>query len=243
MLEVGSEVEKYVVEAEIGEGGMAQVFRVRHRTLGTLHALKVLKVQSPAIRERLVREGRVQAQFRHPNIVAVTQAESLFRGILAGVARAHRDGLIHRDLKPGNVLLEFTEDGIVPKVADFGLAKAVLEEGGRSSATRSGIAMGTPSYMSPEQLSGKKVDGRSDLFSLGVTLYQLLTGALPFQAESMATLMFKIANEAHPQPGIVRPDLPPGIGAIIDRALAKDAEQRYARGNELSRDLRALIAA
>jgi serine/threonine protein kinase len=103
------------------------------------------------------------------------------------------------------------------------------------------MVLGTPSYMSPEQLSGKKVDGRSDIFSLGVTLYQLLTGSLPFQADSMATLMFKIANEPHPPAATVRPDLPGPLGAVIDRALAKDLDKRYARGTELAADLRAAL--
>jgi serine/threonine-protein kinase len=95
--------------------------------------------------------------------------------------------------------------------------------------------------MSPEQLAGKKVDGRSDLFSLGVTLFQMLTGKLPFQADSMATLMFKIANEPHVGCRSIRGDLPEGIDAIIDKALQKNPDTRYARGGDFSRDLRKLI--
>jgi serine/threonine-protein kinase len=101
------------------------------------------------------------------------------------------------------------------------------------------MVLGTPSYMSPEQLSGRKVDGRSDLFSLGVMLYQLLTGQLPFKADSMASLMYKIANDAHPSPMAVRPDLPPCLASIIDKALTKVADQRYSRGAEMARNLRA----
>ena len=105
------------------------------------------------------------------------------------------------------------------------------------------MVLGTPSYMSPEQLSGLKVDGRSDLFSLGVTLYQLLTGSLPFHADSMASLMFKIANEPYRPLAGARADLPPPLTVIVDKALQKDAAKRYARGSEMSKDLRQLLAA
>jgi len=102
------------------------------------------------------------------------------------------------------------------------------------------VVLGTPSYMSPEQLSGKRVDGRSDLFSLGVMLFQLLTGQLPFKGDSMATLMFMIANEPHPGLLAVRPDLPAALEGIIDRALQKDPDTRYQTGAEMERDLRAI---
>ncbi|MEK6805215.1 MAG: serine/threonine-protein kinase [Pseudomonadota bacterium] len=222
-----------------------------------------------SVKERFFREAETAGRLSHPNIVQIFDAGEehdlayiameFIKGhdltkhikpntlltvneVLKYVSDAadaldyaHSNGVVHRDIKPANMMLVEATKTI--KLMDFGIAR--LSD---SSKTKTGMVLGTPSYMSPEQLSGKKVDGRSDLFSLGVTLYQLLTGALPFQAESMATLMFKIANEVHPQPNIVRPDLPPGIAPIIDRALAKDAERRYARGNELSRDLRALIA-
>ncbi|NNM00469.1 MAG: protein kinase, partial [Gammaproteobacteria bacterium] len=109
-----------------------------------------------------------------------------------------------------------------------------------SSKTKTGMVLGTPSYMSPEQLSGKKVDGRSDLFSLGVTFYQMLSGRLPFKGDSMATLMYKIANEAHEGIDVVRPDLVkqrPCVSAIIDKALQKSVEDRYQTGAEMARDL------
>ena len=147
---------------------------------------------------------------------------------------AHSNGVVHRDIKPANMML--IEASKTIKLMDFGIAR--LSD---SSKTKTGMVLGTPSYMSPEQLSGKKVDGRSDLFSLGVTLYQLLTGALPFQGESMATLMFKIANEPHVVANVIRPDLPDSINAIIDRALKKNPDERYQRGNELARDIRAVL--
>jgi CHASE2 domain-containing sensor protein/predicted Ser/Thr protein kinase len=148
---------------------------------------------------------------------------------------AHSNGVVHRDIKPANMMLLAESKTI--KLMDFGIARLA-----DSSKTKTGMVLGTPSYMSPEQLSGKKVDGRSDLFSLGVTLYQLLTGALPFQADSMATLMFKIANEPHTVPTIIRPDLPAHLDEVINHALQKDVELRYARGAEMARDLRAILS-
>jgi serine/threonine protein kinase len=147
---------------------------------------------------------------------------------------AHQQGVVHRDIKPANLM--WLVDAKVVKLTDFGIARIT-----DSSKTKTGMVLGTPSYMSPEQLSGKKVDGRSDLFSLGVTLYQMLTGSLPFQGDSMATLMFKIANEPHTAANTVRPDLPAAINSIIDRTLQKDLALRYARGAELAAELRAAL--
>jgi serine/threonine-protein kinase len=121
------------------------------------------------------------------------------------------------------------------KLTDFGIARIT-----DSSKTKTGMVLGTPSYMSPEQLSGKKVDGRSDLFSLGVMFYQMITGKLPFQGDSMATLMYKIANEAHTEVTTLRPDLAtqrPCVSAIINRALEKDPTKRYQTGADMARDI------
>ena len=184
MLSPGDKVERYRVEALVGEGGMAVVYRVRHETLGSLHALKVLTFTSSRIRSRIVLEGRIQAQLRHPNIVPVTdvlevngspalvmayvegptleewihgnspvvldQAEKLFDGIVAGIAEAHANHLVHRDLKPANVLLADTSRGLVPRITDFGIAKALAPVSDSGDQTRSGVAMGTPAYMAPE---------------------------------------------------------------------------------------------
>ena len=122
------------------------------------------------------------------------------------------------------------------KLTDFGIARIT-----DSSKTKTGMVLGTPSYMSPEQLSGKKVDGRSDLFSLGVMLFQMTSGSLPFKGDSMATLMFKIANEEHPDVLEIKADLPPSVKQVIDKALKKDAEVRYQDGSEMATDLRACI--
>jgi len=146
---------------------------------------------------------------------------------------AHKSNVVHRDIKPANIMFEPESKQV--KLTDFGIARIT-----DSSKTKTGMVLGTPSYMSPEQLSGKKVDGRSDLFSLGVTFYQLLTGKLPFKGDSMATLMYKIANEAHPGLRQIRPELieqRPCLSAIIDKALQKDVEQRYQTGLEMARDI------
>ena len=221
-----------------------------------------------SVKERFFREAETAGRLNHPNIVQIYDAGEehdlcyiameFLKGhdlvryckanalmpvkdavkIVADAADAldyaHQQGVYHRDIKPANLMWLDTK---VIKLTDFGIARIA-----DSSKTKTGMVLGTPSYMSPEQLSGKKVDGRSDLFSLGATLFQLLTGTLPFQADSMATLMFKIANEQHPQPTVVRPDLPAAVNPIVDKALHKDLNQRYQRGAEMARDLRALLA-
>ncbi|WP_028007545.1 CHASE2 domain-containing serine/threonine-protein kinase [Solimonas flava] len=218
------------------------------------------------VKERFFREAETAGRLAHPHIVSIYDAGEehdlayiameFIRGHdltrhtkpnnllpVAEVLRlaaeaadaldyAHANGIVHRDIKPANMML--LESTRALKLMDFGIARIT-----DASKTRTGLVLGTPSYMSPEQLSGKKVDGRSDLFSLGVTLYQLLTGALPFQAESMATLMFKIANEPHLPPQLLRPDLPAEVDAILARLLDKEPARRYARGLDLARDLRA----
>ncbi|MDD5656168.1 MAG: serine/threonine-protein kinase [Elusimicrobia bacterium] len=149
---------------------------------------------------------------------------------------AHAQGIVHRDIKPANLML--LKDGTV-RVADFGIARIAA-----SSKTATGTVLGTPSYMSPEQVAGKKVDGRSDLFSLSVALYEMLTGEKPFKGgEGIGTLLFQIANDPHPDPRTLRPDLPAALAAILDKGLAKDPERRYGRGAEFAAELRAARAA
>jgi CHASE2 domain-containing sensor protein/tRNA A-37 threonylcarbamoyl transferase component Bud32 len=219
------------------------------------------------MRERFFREAESAGRLIHPNIVTIYDAGEdgeisyiameLLSGtdlkefstkdkllpkeevieIIAKVADAldyaHSEGIVHRDIKPANIMR--LSDGKI-KVADFGIARITSQ-----SKTATGTVMGTPSYMSPEQLAGQKVDGRADLFSLGVTLYELLTGEKPFTGESVATLMYSIANQPHPPIEAYRSDLPEGIRAIIDKALAKNPEQRYLRGNDMAKDLRKLL--
>jgi serine/threonine-protein kinase len=140
-------------------------------------------------------------------------------------------GIVHRDIKPANIMYEPESDTV--KVTDFGIARIT-----DSSKTKTGMVLGTPSYMSPEQLSGRKIDGRSDLFSLGVTLYQLLSGKLPFEGESMTQLMFAIANNPHPPIRTLDASLPTWVEAVIHKALAKDFEKRFQTGAELAEAIR-----
>jgi CHASE2 domain-containing sensor protein/tRNA A-37 threonylcarbamoyl transferase component Bud32 len=218
------------------------------------------------MKERFFREAESAGRLVHPNIVTIYDAGDdgdisyiameLLSGtdlkdfsakskllptnevieIIAKVADAldyaHSEGVVHRDIKPANIMRLI--DGKI-KVADFGIARITSQ-----SKTATGTVMGTPSYMAPEQLAGKKVDGRADLFSLGVTLYELLTAEKPFTGESVATLMFRIANEPHPAITSARADLPPAVQAVIDRALQKDPEKRFARGADFARELRAV---
>ncbi|MBP9713022.1 MAG: CHASE2 domain-containing protein [Sterolibacterium sp.] len=162
------------------------------------------------------------------------RAMSIVARVADALAYAHENHVVHRDVKPANIMYEPEAD--IVKVTDFGIARIT-----DSSKTKTGMVLGTPSYMSPEQLSGKKIDGRSDLFSLGVTLYQLLCGRLPFEGDSMAQLMFRIANEAHPDIRLYIRGAPPPLVAIIDKALCKDIEQRYQTGADMAQDLRRCI--
>jgi serine/threonine-protein kinase len=160
-------------------------------------------------------------------------------GIVARVADAlayaHRQNVVHRDIKPANIMYALDTDTV--KVTDFGIARIT-----DASRTRTGMVLGTPSYMSPEQLAGKKVDGRSDLYSLGVMLYQMLTGVLPFRGESMAELMYKIANEEAADIRVIRPELPEKLANVVALALNKWPDTRYQSGEDFAADLRLLMA-
>lgn len=147
---------------------------------------------------------------------------------------AHGQGVVHRDIKPANILL--TKEGRA-KIADFGVAKLNL-----ANATTSGRVFGTPAYMSPEQLNDEEIDGRSDLFSLGVILYTALTGYRPFQGNSMMTVAFKVVNRDPVPATVLDNELPPGLDYIISRAIAKDRSQRYQRGMEIVLDIQELRA-
>jgi serine/threonine-protein kinase len=221
-------------------------------------------------RARFFREAEMAGRLNHPAIVTVydagedqglayiameylrgqhlsnyTDAANLLpmQNVIALVARtadalhyAHRQNVVHRDIKPANIM--FNPDTDELKITDFGIARLT-----DTSRTKTGIVLGTPSFMSPEQLEGRSLDGRSDQFALGVSLYQLLCGQLPFRAESMPRLMQKIATEPHAPIRLVRPELPEAIDAILNRVLAKDADHRYATCAELAAELRECLPA
>ena len=177
-------------------------------------------------------KGRDLVPYTKPDaLLPVPQVLSIVARVSEALGYAHLQNVVHRDIKPANIMYEPESD--TAKVTDFGIARVT-----DSSKTKTGMVLGTPSYMSPEQLSGKKVEGRSDLFSLGVTLYQMLCGKLPFQGESMAQLMFKIANEAHPDIRTLQPALPACVAAVTNKALAKDPDQRYQSGEQMAKAIR-----
>jgi serine/threonine-protein kinase len=168
-------------------------------------------------------------------LLPLAQVISIAARVADALDYAHQNSVVHRDIKPANIMYEPIADQV--KVTDFGIARIT-----DSSRTKTGMVLGTPSYMSPEQLAGKKIDGRSDLFSLGVTLYQLSCGQLPFTGESMAQLMFKIANESPVDIRTINPEVPDKLVAVINMLLVKDVAQRYQRGSVLAADLRACLA-
>lgn len=220
-------------------------------------------------KRRFFREAETAGRLNHPNIVAIYDAgeehdlayiamEFLkgkdmgtyarpghllpLRKVISIIARvadaldyAHKQNVVHRDIKPANIMYDPETD--TPKVTDFGIARIT-----DSSKTKTGMVLGTPSFMSPEQLAGKKIEGSSDLFSLGVSLYQLACGKLPFEGDSMAELMYRIANEPPKDVLSVNPDLPPCLAEIIGKMLAKKSEDRYGDGAQVAEALRLCAA-
>ena len=181
-------------------------------------------------------KGQDLAPYTKPdNLLPIEKLVSVFARVADALGYAHKQNIVHRDIKPANVMFDLESDSV--KVADFGIARIT-----DSSKTKTGMVLGTPSYMSPEQLSGKKVDGKSDLFSLAVSLYQMACGKLPFEGDSMAQLMYKIANEHAPDILSINPALPPALVAFLDKAMAKEADQRYQTGEEFAAALRATLS-
>jgi len=164
-----------------------------------------------------------------------SQSVSIAASVAEGLSYAHERGIVHRDIKPGNIMV--LPDGRV-KIMDFGIAH-VHEP---TVKTQTGVLLGSPQYMSPEQIAGQAVDHRADIFSLGLVLYEMLTGVKPFQGEDIPELMFKVANLSATPPSHLAPDLPPVIDFIIARALKKKAEERYATAADMAKDLREAMA-
>ena len=241
-----------------------------HRTVAikTLRLSEFEEGELTDIKERFFREAESAGLLNHPNIVSIYDAgeehdlayiameylhgEDLVKythkgklfplrdvlNIITQVADAldyaHKNNVVHRDVKPANIMLLKDTDKI--KVTDFGIARITS-----SSKTKTGVVLGTPSYMSPEQVSGKKLDGRSDIFSLGVVLFEMLTGQKPFVSEDMTSLMFQIAKEKHPSARKFNPKIPLIVEKVIDKALIKDVNQRYQNAGLMSEHLRKII--
>jgi serine/threonine-protein kinase len=177
-------------------------------------------------------KGRHLNEFvRKDHLLPVATVLDLLSRTADALDYAHSQNVVHRDIKPANIMYDSISDGL--KITDFGIARLIGV--GRTSK---GIVLGTPAFMSPEQLEGKNVNGHTDLFALGVTLYQLLTGHLPFRGASMTKLMFVIANEPHESVTAARADLPECLNSIVDRALAKDPADRFQTGAEMAAALR-----
>lgn len=175
--------------------------------------------------------GRDLSLFTRPGqLLPVREVVQIGARLARALAYAHSQGVVHRDIKPANVMFDRVNGHL--KLMDFGIARV-----GDGHRTRTGIVLGTPSFMSPEQLAGLTVDGRSDLYSLAVLLYQLLCGALPHQGDSMARLMQQIANEPAPDIRSHRPGLPESLALVLALALEKRPELRYADGEQMARDL------
>lgn len=241
-----------------------------HRTVAikTLRLSEFEEEELNEIKERFFREAESAGLLNHPHIVSIydageehdlafiameylegedlvkfTRKENLLplRDVLNFIIQvadaldyAHGKNVVHRDIKPANIMLLKETNNV--KVTDFGIARITS-----SSKTKTGVVLGTPSYMSPEQVSGKKIDGRSDIFSLGVVLFEMLSGQKPFVSEDITSLMFQISKEPHPSIKEINPKIPPVVEKIIDKALAKEIEKRYQKASLVAEHLRKVV--
>lgn len=260
---------RYKILKRLGAGGMATVYLAEDQELGRRIAIKILNAKHAADQqfvERFRREASSAAGLSHPNIVQVYDrgnAEGTYyiamelidglslkelviqrgpspilvavnygRQILAALRFAHRNGVVHRDIKPHNVLVN--DEGRV-KVTDFGIARA-----GASEMTEVGSIIGTAQYLSPEQARGAPVDDRSDLYSVGVLLYELLTGVAPYNGDTPVEIAMKHLSAVPEPPSAKRPEVPPELDAVVLRALAKSPDDRYQSAEEMDADLSAI---
>jgi serine/threonine protein kinase len=282
-LPAGTKLGPYAIQAQIGAGGMGEVYRARDTRLGRDVAIKVLPASFASDADRLRRfeqEARAVAALNHPNILAVhdigtqdgnpyivtellegrTLRDQLNDGVLPvrkaldyatqiseGLAAAHGRGIVHRDLKPENIFC--TKDGRV-KILDFGLAKQAASPAAHAGATMSGetipaqtepgLVMGTVGYMSPEQVRGAPADQRSDLFSLGAILYEMLSGQRAFKRDTNAETMTAILKEEPPELTATNPATAPGLERIVHRCLEKEPSQRFQSASDLGFAIEAL---
>ena len=260
---------RYEIKSEIGRGGMGQVFKGYDRELKEFVAIKTLlsSLADEASEERLLREVQICRKITHPNIVRVfdlgrfeggiyvtmefiaglplqallevPQKLSRIRHILAqvasGLSEAHALQVVHRDLKPGNIMV--VEDRV--KLLDFGIARM---QGGGHTLTETGCVIGSPLYMSPEQLRGEELDARSDLYSLGVLAFTLVAGSEPFKGDNLTTIALGHLHNPPPDPSQYRGDLPKGWAEFIFKSMAKLADDRYQSAAEVSAAIQALPA-
>jgi serine/threonine protein kinase len=254
---IGRVVSHYRILEHLGGGGMGVVYKAEDAKLHRTVALKFLAAEltkNPTAKERFMQEARAASALDHPNLCTIyevdetlegqlyiamafydgeTLEERIFRGPLPyreaieitlqmaqGLARAHESGIIHRDIKPANIIL--TRRGEV-KIVDFGLAKLA----GQVGLTRTGSSLGTPTYMSPEQADGKPVDIRTDVFSLGVLLYEMVTGRKPFSGDHPEAIIHSLLHDEPVAPGKIVPGLPQALERVIAGCLAKDRNDRY----------------
>ena len=254
---------RYTVRRELGHGAMGVVYEAEDPNIGRAVALKVVHTdQIGANREEVIRrfknEARAAGNLSHPNIITIHDAGEhegllfiamecvegmtladlmakqgrmphgkvvdIIRQVCLGLDFAHKRGIIHRDIKPANIMLT---DSLV-KITDFGIANV------GDGMTITGTVVGTPNYMSPEQVLGKPLDGRSDLFSVGVMLYEMVTGERPFEGQSITTIMYKIVHEEPIAPRKLDSSIHPGLSAVVEKALAKSPETRFQSGAELA---------
>ena len=260
---------RYEILAQLGEGGMGAVYKALDHELDRVLAVKLIRdryANEPAMLTRFKRELVLARQITHRNVIRIfdlgvadgmrfismeyvegrtlssmlkekgklhpAQAVGIVRQICEGLVVAHKEGVIHRDLKPANVMIE-AEGRVV--IMDFGIARAL----DRSTLTSTGSIIGTPVYMSPEQAQGGTLDARSDLYTLGIIFYELLTGELPFKADNvMTTLLMRCQQDPVP-PNQVDPSVPPALNKIILKAMTRDAGHRYQNASEMLEDLEA----
>lgn len=266
---IGQTISHYEIVEKLGEGGMGVVYKAHDTKLDRTVALKFLPGHLAALpeeRQRFLKEAKAAAALNHPNIAHIYEIDE-FNGqafiamefiegkslremidqrplkindairitiqIAEGLHAAHRKDVIHRDIKSANIMVPTS--GQV-KIMDFGLAKLA----GQSMLTKEGSTLGTAAYMSPEQAQGEKVDKRTDIWSLGVVLYEMIAGQLPFKGDYENAIMYSIIN-AEPEPlTSVRTGVPPALDSIIEKALAKDPETRYQNVDEIPADLKAI---